>query len=90
MRFILLVLASRLASVPIAGDEATTSGFCVASWESADRDGDDVLDGREATLCLATMFLHKAAAPESARVDRSRFVAACLAGIFRTGYVQAQ
>lgn len=86
MRLILSVLALWLASVPIARDDAPGPGLCLAAWQSADRDGDDVLEGREATLYLAMMHLHRASPPEDGRIEQSRFMAACGAGIFRTGF----
>jgi len=85
MRFILSFLALWLASVPIAGEETLGPGLCLASWESADLDGDGMLDGREATLYLAMMYLHKAPPPADGRIDRALFVTACRAGTFRTG-----
>ncbi len=86
MRLILSVLVLWLASVPIVRDDAPAPGLCLASWESADVDGDGVLDGREATLYLAMMHLHKATPPEDGRIDRPLFLAACGAGTFRTGF----
>jgi len=86
MRLILSALALWLASVPITRDESPGPGLCSASWESADRDGDGTLDGREATLYLAMMYLHKAAAPADGRIDRPLFMAACRAGTFKAGF----
>jgi hypothetical protein len=86
MRLILSVLALWLASVPIAWDDAPNPGLCLAAWERADLNDDGVLDGREATLYLALMHLHRAPPPEDGRIKRSRFMAACGAGTFRTGF----
>jgi hypothetical protein len=86
MRLVLSILALWLASVPITRDDAPGPGLCLAAWESADRNRDGILDGREATLFLALMHLHKASPPEDGRIGRSRFMAACGAGAFRTGF----
>jgi hypothetical protein len=90
MRLFLATLALWLASVPLAREDMSGRDLCDTSWTRADPDGDGVLDGREATLYLAMMYLHKVAPPEDGRIDRARFVKACLAGTFRTGHLPSQ
>ncbi|MBM3621952.1 MAG: hypothetical protein FJX20_14820 [Alphaproteobacteria bacterium] len=86
MRAVLCALAVWLASVSPAG-QPSRHMLCAAAWKAADANGDGVLVDREATPYLAMMYLHKAAVPPDGRIDRDHFVDACLAGIFRTGYI---
>lgn len=86
MPLILFVFSVWLASVALPSDDAAGANLCAASWTLADKDSDGVLEGTEATAWLAMMYLHKETPPEDGRIDRTRFVDACLAGTFRTGY----
>ena len=85
MRLLLTIVALWLASVPAAREDTPGQDLCAASWQQADADGDGILEGREATLYLAMMYLNKATPPTDGRIDQARFVDACLAGSFRTG-----
>lgn len=87
MRFVVAALALWLASLAPPADGLPGRAACEASWSAADIDGDGVLVDREATPYLAMMILHKVALPEDGRIEGSRFIAACLAGAFRTGYI---
>jgi len=86
MWLILSVFAVWLVTGPLDRDDVPSPPLCGAAWEQADIDEDGILDGREATLYLAMMHLHKATPPEDGRIDRSAFMAACVAGTFRTGF----